>query len=34
MGNNLNKLGRYCDTDLKVVKSRSHISTQVEGCTI
>ena len=27
--NNLNKLGRYCDTHLKVIRSRSHISIQV-----
>ena len=32
--NNLNKLGRYCVTHLKVVKSLSHNSTQVQGCTI
>jgi len=29
--NILNKLGRYCDSHLKVVASRSHISIQVQG---
>jgi len=32
--NNLNKLGMYCDTHMKVVKSHCHISTQVQGCTL
>ena len=32
--NNLNKLGRYCDSHMKVDESRGHISTQVQGCSI
>ena len=32
--NNLNKLGSYCDSQLKVAESRSHISTKVQGCSI
>ena len=32
--NNMNQLGRYCDSRLKVVESYSHISTQVQGCGI
>ena len=32
--NKLNVLGRYCDTRLEVVKSGSHIITQVQGCGI
>ena len=31
---NLNELGRYCDSPLKVVDSRNHISIQVQGCSI
>ena len=30
----MNQLGSYCDSHLKVVKSCSHISTQVQGCSI
>jgi len=29
--NNLNQVGRYCDSHLKVVESGSHISIQVQG---
>ena len=32
--NNLNKLGRYYDSHLKVVESHSHISTQIQGFSI
>jgi len=32
--NNLNNLGRYCDSHLKMAESRSHISTQVQGWNI
>ena len=32
--NNLNQLERYINLYLKVVKSHSHISTQVQGCSI
>jgi len=32
--NDLNKLRRHYDKHLKVVKSHSHISTQVQSCTI
>jgi len=31
---NLNQLGRYCDSHLKVVKSRIYSSTQVKGCSV
>ena len=31
---NSHQLGRYCDSHLKVVESRSHISAQVQGCSI
>jgi len=29
---NLNKSVRYCNSHMKVVESRSHISTPVQGC--
>jgi len=29
--NKLNELGRYCDSHMKVVKSGSQISTQLQG---
>ena len=32
--NKLNKLGRYCDSHMKVVESQGYISTQVQGCSI
>jgi len=32
--NNLNQLGMYCDSHLKVVESRSHISTHVQSYSI
>ena len=32
--NSFKKLGSYCDSHLKVVKSHSHISIQVKVCNI
>jgi hypothetical protein len=32
--NNLNQLGRFCNLYLKTIESHSHISIQVQGCSV